>query len=311
MDISVIVPVFNEEANIEPLHAELNDVLRGLGKSYEVLFVDDGSTDKTPEKLRQLRAMHPHIKAIVFSKNFGQTAALAAGFKIAQGEVIITMDGDRQNDPHDIPALIETMNEGYDVVSGWRRKRKDPFLRVIASRLANWLISKFLALRLHDYGCTLKAFRKGAVHDINLYGEMHRFIPAVASWGGARVGERSVHHRCRAAGKSNYGYKRIIRVFLDLLTMIFLSEYRTKPIRFFGGLSIISFLFGIASFFILCYMKIVLGTDMTGNPFIILTTLFLLVSVQLLSIGFVAEINIRTYYESQRKSIYNIKEIIQ
>jgi glycosyltransferase involved in cell wall biosynthesis len=310
MDLSVVIPVCNEERNVQSLYVELKGALRSFGKRYEILFINDGSKDQTLERLKGIRAENPDVKIIDFAKNFGQTAAMAAGFAIAEGEIIITMDGDLQNDPHDIARLISEIEKGYDVISGWRKRRKDSLLRRMVSRLANRLISKLLGLRLHDYGCTLKAFKKEAVQQLNLYGEMHRFIPAVASWGGARVGELEVNHRRRASGKSKYGYKRIVRVFLDLLTMIFLSEYRTKPIRFFGGLGIASFLLGVASFAILCYMKIAQGIDMTGNPFIILTTLFLLVSVQLISIGFIAEINIRTYYEAQKKTTYNIREII-
>lgn len=311
MDLSVVIPVYNEEKNISVLHAELKEVLAGLNKSYEIIFINDGSTDKTLENLRRVHASDPQVKVIDFNKNFGQTAAVAAGFNMAEGNVIITMDGDLQNDPHDIPRFLREMDKGFDIVSGWRRKRKDVTLRVTFSKEANWLISTLLGLKLRDYGCTLKSFKKDVVKRLNLYGEMHRFIPAVASWGGAKIGEIEVNHRSRKYGKTKYGYNRIVRVFLDLLTMVFLSEYHTKPIRFFGGLSIISFLLGILSFAVLVWMKLYRGIDMTGNPFIILSTLFILVSVQLISIGLIAEINIRTYYESQRKPVYHIREVIK
>jgi len=311
MDISIVIPVFNEEKNVLALHSEIKKVLDALGKSYEIIFVNDGSTDSTLENLKNINKSDPRTRIVSFNRNFGQTAAIAAGFDTAEGAMIITMDGDLQNDPKDIPRLLHETDKGYDIVSGWRKRRKDPSLRVTVSREANWLISKLLGVKLHDYGCTLKVFKKDVVKNMNLYGEMHRFIPAVASWSGAKVGEIEVSHRPRKAGKSKYGYSRIVKVFLDLLTLTFLSEYRTKPIRFFGGMSIASFLLGILSFAALCYMKIVKGIDMTGNPLIILTTLFVLVSAQLISIGFIAEINIRTYYESQKKPIYHIKEIIK
>jgi len=261
--------------------------------------------------MKKIRATDSKVKIVDLSKNFGQTAAIMAGFNTAKGDVIVTMDGDLQNDPADISNLLRKMEEGFDIVSGWRRKRRDAILRITFSRGANRLISRLVGLKLHDYGCTLKAFKKEIVKNVNLYGEMHRFIPAVASWSGAKVAEIEVNHRRRKAGKTKYGYDRIMKVFLDLVSLTFLSEYRTKPIRFFGSLGVVSFLLGILSFVILIQMKIIKGTDMTGNPFLILTALFVLVSIQLISIGLIAEINIRTYYESQRKSIYNIKEIIE
>jgi glycosyltransferase involved in cell wall biosynthesis len=311
MDISVIIPVLNEGENILPLHSELKEVLDSISKSYEIIFINDGSNDNTLENLKRAHNANPNVKIINFAKNFGQTAAITAGFNNAEGDIIITMDGDLQNDPHDIPRLLEEINKGFDIISGWRKRRKDFFLRVFISRAANFLISKLLGLKLRDYGCTLKVFRKEIVKQINLYGEMHRFIPAVASWSGVRVGEIAVNHRYRKAGKTKYGYDRIMKVFLDLLTMIFLSEYRTKPIRFFGGLAMWSFLLGAFSFVALCYMKIAKNIDITGNPLMILTALFFLVGFQFISIGFIAEINIRTYYESQKKTIYHIKDVIR
>lgn len=310
MNLSIIIPVYNESKNIPVLYNELNEVLPGLNKKYEIIFINDGSSDNTLENLKEVYSKDRKVRIIDLKRNFGQTAAIAAGFELAEGEIVVTMDGDLQNNPKDIPKLLEKINEGLDVVSGWRRKRKDFFLRVMLSRVASYLISGMLGLKLHDYGCTLKAYQKKIVKDINLYGDMHRFIPAVAHATGARITEIEVNHRPRKYEQSKYSLNRIIKVSLDLLLLAFLSEYHTKPIRFFGGLGLISFLLGIVSVIVLIYMKVISGIDMTGNPLIILATLFILVSMQFISIGLVSEINIRTYYESQNKKIYSIKEVI-
>ena len=312
MDISVVIPLCNEEKNIAPLYAELKEVLGSLNKSYEILFVNDGSSDGTLNELKKIKPSDPHLKIIDLNRNFGQTPAIMAGFDTSGGSVIITMDGDLQNDPHDIPRLLEEINSGYDLVSGWRKKRKDAFLlRIIPSRIANFLISSALKVHLHDYGCTLKAYRREVITGMRLYGEMHRFIPAIADWRGAKIAEIEVSHRSRKWGKTKYGISRTFKVFLDLLLIVFLSEYSTKPIRFFGGLGLASGALGILSFFLVIYMKLAGGVDMTGNPLLILSVLFFLVSVQLISMGFLGEINIRTYYESQNKKTYHVKEIIE
>jgi len=312
MDISVVIPVFNEAENISPLHAEITDALGKTGKTYEIIFVNDGSTDATADEILKTRAVDPGVKMIDLNRNFGQTPAVMAGVDLASGEVIVTMDGDLQNDPRDIPSLIKKLEEGYDLVSGWRKKRKDAFLlRVMPSKMANWLISSVLKVPLHDYGCTLKAYRRNTIKGLNLYGEMHRFIPAIAGWQGARITEMEVNHRAREHGKSKYGISRIIRVLLDLLLVAFLSEYSTKPIRFFGGIGVISNLLALATLLMVIYMKMARGTDMTGNPLLILCVLFFLVGIQFISMGFLGEINIRTYYESQGKKTYHIKEIVQ
>lgn len=311
MDLSVIIPVNNEEKNIAPLYSELKEVLPGLNKSYEIIFVDDGSTDETLSELKKLKPGDGNLKIINLNKNFGQTPAIMAGFDNASGEVIITMDGDLQNDPADIPKLLDKLDSGFDLVSGWRKKRKDSFLlRVLPSKLANGLISAVLKVHLHDYGCTLKAYKRNVITGMKLYGEMHRFIPAIADWKGAKITEIEVNHRPRRWGKTKYGISRTIKVVLDLLLIVFLSEYSTKPIRFFGGLGLASGSLGIISFLAVIYMKLFGGTDMTGNPLLILSVLFFLVSVQLISMGFLGEINIRTYYESQDKKTYHVKEII-
>ena len=311
MEISVIIPVYNEEKNIRPLCDEISEVLGKYGRSYEVIFINDGSTDNTLQELTGIKQSDPHLKIIDLNRNFGQTPAIMAGFDMAGGDIVITMDGDMQNDPRDIPALIEKLDSGFDLVSGWRRKRKDAFLRrVVPSRLANWLISVTLKVPLHDYGCTLKAYKRDVIKNLRLYGEMHRFIPAIACWKGARITELEVNHRPRQYGKTGYGLNRTIKVLLDLLLIAFLSEYSTKPIRFFGGMGIISGSLGFLSFLLVVYMKLVKHTDMSGNPLLILCVLFFLVSVQLISMGFLGEINIRTYYESQNKTIYHIRDIL-
>jgi len=312
MDISIVIPVFNEEENISLLHTEIRETLGNTGKTYEIIFVNDGSTDATAAEILKARGTDPNVKMIDLNRNFGQTPSVMAGVDLAAGEVIVTMDGDLQNDPRDIAALIARLDEGYDIVSGWRKNRKDAFLlRVIPSKLANRLISSVLKVPLHDYGCTLKAYRRNTIKGLNLYGEMHRFIPAIAGWQGARITEMEVNHRARKHGKSKYGISRTIRVLLDLLLVAFLSEYSTKPIRFFGGIGIMSNMLALATLLMVIYMKIARGTDMTGNPLLILCVLFFLVGIQFISMGFLGEINIRTYYESQGKKTYHIKEIVQ
>lgn len=311
MDLSIIIPVFNEEKNMLPLCEEIQNVLQELGKTYEIIFINDGSTDKTLKNLKDIIKDGQILTIIDLNRNFGQTAAIMAGFDHAKGDVIITMDGDLQNDPRDIPRLLEKMDEGYDLVSGWRKDRKDTFLlRVLPSKIANSLISKVLKVQLHDYGCTLKAYKRDVVKDINLYGEMHRFIPAIAGWKGANITELEVNHRLRQYGKTKYGINRTLKVLLDLMLIAFLSEYSTKPIRFFGGLSVITGLLGGLNFLAAVYMKVAYHKDLTGNPLLILCVLFFLVSLQFLSMGFLGEINIRTYYESQSKKTYHVKEIV-
>lgn len=312
MDISIVVPVFNEEQNISPLITELSGILSQIGKTYEIIIVNDGSTDNTLAELERIKGSCPELKIIDLSKNFGQTPAIMAGFDKADGNFVVTLDGDLQNDPKDIPGLIEKLETGSDLVCGWRKKRKDPFFfKVLPSKLANWLIAKALKLKLHDFGCTLKAYKKDVIKNMRLYGEMHRFIPAIASWEGAIITEVPVNHRARKYGKTKYGLNRTIRVMLDLLLMAFLSEYSTKPLRFFGGLGVMTSLLGFFSFFLVLYMKIVNHMDMTGNPLFILCVLFMLVSTQLFSLGFIGELNIRTYYESQDKKTYHIRKIIE
>ncbi len=319
--VSVVVPLLNEAENVEPFFEEIRAVADQDGRIHEIIFVDDGSTDGTFEKLRELAKRDSRLIAIQLRRNFGQSAAMAAGFDRATGDVICPMDGDRQNDPADIPALLAKLDEGFDVVSGWRKDRKDTWVtRTLPSVLANRLISKITSVKLHDYGCALKAYRAEVIKGIRLYGEMHRFIPSLASWMGVRVAEMPVNHRPRVAGKSKYGLGRTIRVILDLINVKFLLSYSTRPIQVFGKFGLYSMIAGLASGLATVAMWVFpiwkgedgkWGTvDMTGNPFFLLTFLFLLVGFQLISIGLLGEINIRTYFESQNKPIYAIREVV-
>ena len=310
VDLTVSIPIYNERENIPLLLAELRPVLDGLGRSYEILFVDDGSDDGSFEVIREFALQDKRIRAIRFRRNVGQTAALDAGFKESSGEVIVTMDGDVQNDPADIPKLLHAMDEGdYDIVSGWRRDRKDRFLtRRLPSSIANRLISKITSVRLHDYGCTLKAYRREVAKHFNLYGEMHRFIPALGRFVGATITEVPVNHRPRRHGKSKYGLSRIMRVILDLITVKFFQGYMTQPIKVIGRLGIFFFLIAFGSLAYVIFDRFAFGQDMTNSPFFYLSILGFFSGLQLVTMGLLAEILIRTYFESQNKPTYIIKE---
>ncbi|MBN1872563.1 MAG: glycosyltransferase family 2 protein [Candidatus Omnitrophica bacterium] len=309
--ISCIVPVYNEEKNLEILYAELKEVLKTLTGGHEIIFVNDGSTDTSQEVLKSISAKDRDVKVIRFGRNYGQTAALAAGFSKAEGEVLVTMDGDLQNDPRDIPNLLKKMKEGYDLVSGWRKKRKDPlFTKNIPSHIANGLISFITGVRLHDYGCTLKAYKREAVKNINLYGEMHRFLPALASWNGITIAEIPVNHRARIHGKTKYGLSRTSKVILDLVTVKFLLSFSTKPIQLFGLWGFISLIFSFISGISVIAMKLFKGEDMTGNPFLYLTILLLVVGIQFIMMGLLGEMMSRIYHESRKNPTYIIKEQI-
>ena len=317
--VSIVVPLFNEAENAAPLYEEIRALADRDSRIREIIFVDDGSEDGTFEVLKTACEGDARVTLILLRRNFGQSAALAAGFDRATGDVIMPMDGDRQNDPADIPLLLDKLDEGYDVVSGWRKDRKDRWLtRTLPSVIANRLISKITSVRLHDYGCALKAYRREVIEGINLYGEMHRFIPSLASWMGVRVAEIPVNHRPRTAGRSKYGLGRTIRVILDLINVKFLTSYSTRPIQVFGKIGLYGvmagFLFGLATV-LMKFLPIWKGedgqwatVDITGNPFFLLTFLFLLVGVQFISIGLLGEINVRTYYESQQKRVYVARE---
>ncbi len=309
--ISVVLPVYNEEDNIRLQYEEIRKALEPLKRSHEIIFIDDGSADASPNILREIAAKDRNVKLVIFRRNFGQTAAMAAGIDFATGEIIVFMDSDLQNDPQDIGTLVGMIEEGYDVVSGWRKNRKDRFLsRKLPSRIANALIAWVTGVRLHDLGCSLKAYRSDILKQVNLYGEMHRFIPIHASWIGARITEIPVTHHARKYGQSKYGIKRTFKVLLDLVTVTFLGRYSTKPIYVFGGTGFLLFLLGIFSFAIVIVMKILLNHSMTRNPLLLLTVLLVVLGVLFIQIGILAEILIRIYHESQGKQPYRVMETV-
>lgn len=310
MKISIVIPAYNEEENIQYLYDELNNVFGPLDSEHEFLFIDDGSSDSTLDVLRMIQEQDPHVKIICFRRNFGQTAAMSAGFDFASGDVIITMDADLQNDPQDIPRMIEKINEGYDVVTGWRFDRKDAFLnRRLPSIIANKIISWTTQVSLHDYGCTLKAFRREVIKNIKLYGEMHRFIPAIASGMGISFTEIKVNHRPRRFGTSKYGISRTIRVVLDLITVKFLLSYSTRPIQVFGLLGVISGSIGILTALVMTIQRQFFGVPIADRPLLLLAILLIFVGIQFISIGLIAELQARTYHESQQKPVYFVREV--
>lgn len=310
IDVTVIIPVLNEEASIPQLHAELHATMGSLGRPFELLFIDDGSTDDSFLALKALAARDPATHVIRFRRRFGQTAAMAAGIDHARGEVIVIIDADLQNDPADIPRLLSKLDEGYDIVSGWRIQRKDSFLnRRLPSILANKLISKLSGIRLHDYGCTLKAYRATVLKSVRLYGEMHRFIPALASWLGVEVAEVPVNHRPRIHGKSKYDLTRAIRVVLDLINVKFLLTYSTRPIQVFGFFGLLAFGLAMVGLVTVAVLRIH-GVDITGNPLFLLSIMLLLMGMQFVTMGLLGEISIRTYHETQDKRIYVIRETV-
>lgn len=322
VDVSVVVAIYNEEESIPPLCERLHGVLSALGRSYEILLVDDGSRDRSWECLKEQAQQYPYLRLVRFRRNFGQTAAMSAGFAESRGEIVVTMDADLQNDPEDIPMLLDRMAEGFDVVSGWRKDRKDTFInRLLPSMIANALISKITGVHLHDYGCSLKAYRREIVKNLRLYGEMHRFIPALASWVGGQLDEVVVRHHARQFGVSKYGISRTFRVVLDLMTVKFLLRYSTHPIQIFGKIGLIFGLPGILliATFLLSHIGFNLGIESLGwlvevskRPAWVITPLMLvLFATQFISMGVLAEIQIRTYHESQDKPIYVIKEIVE
>ncbi|MBU2496250.1 MAG: glycosyltransferase family 2 protein [Candidatus Omnitrophica bacterium] len=311
IDISVVIPVYNEESNLLELHRQLNDVLSNMGRSYEIIAVDDGSSDDSFEVLRRLHGQDEHLVAVRFRRNFGQTAAFSAGFDLARGQIVITMDADLQNDPVDIPHLIEMMEEGYDVVSGWRKDRKDPFVsRRLPSIMANRLISFVTGVKLHDYGCSLKAYRGDVVKNLHLYGEMHRFIPALANWMGVSVTEIAVRHHPRRHGKSKYGISRTLKVILDLLTVRFLLSFSARPMQLFGLLGMGSFGVGFLIGLYLTVLKVIYGQSISNRPLLLLGVLMLVAGIQLTTMGLLAELIVRTYHETQDKAIYVIREVL-
>jgi len=309
--LSVVIPLFNEEENIETLYLRLKEVLEGLGIGYEIVIIDDGSTDGGFAILKRLHKTDHLLKAVRLRRNFGQTAAFAAGFDHARGQIIVTMDADLQNDPGDIPLLLEKIEEGYDVVSGWRVKRRDPLLtRRLPSVVANFLISEVTGVRLHDYGCSLKAYRRQVVKNVHLYGELHRFIPAIASWMGISIAEVPVAHYPRRFGQSKYGISRTIKVLLDLLTVRFLLSYSTRPIHIFGSLGLLASFAGIILGLYLTGVKFLLHQDIGSRPLLLLAILLVVIGAQMITMGLLGELVVRTYHESLNKPIYVVRELL-
>jgi glycosyltransferase involved in cell wall biosynthesis len=313
LDLSVVLPVYNEAGALPGLHAELTAMFSSLGKSYEIIAVDDGSCDESLAVLKQLAQADWRLAVISLRRNFGQTAAFAAGFDHACGNVVITMDADGQNDPADIPRVLAKLDEGYDIVSGWRQNRKEPFfLRRLPSIVANWLISHGTDVRLHDYGCSLKAYQCEVIKNVRLYGELHRFIPALASWMGVRIAEVPVNDRKRVHGKSKVGIDRTWRVLLDLLTVAFLLSYSARPMQLFGGLGLGALGLGTVFGLYLVVEKYVFSKSIISRtPLLLFTVLLIVTGVQLVTMGLLAELISRTYHETQNKPIYAIREVVK
>lgn len=309
--ISLIIPAKNEEKNLPLLIERAFSVMRGLGKSFEVIVVNDGSTDGSLHVLRALAASHPELRVIDLARNYGQTAAMMAGFDHSRGEIIVPLDADLQNDPADIPMLLAKLDEGYDVVSGWRKNRHDAAIRRnFVSRVANRLISWISGVHLHDYGCSLKVYRRSVIGEVRLYGEMHRFVPIYAAWYGARITEMPVNHSPRLHGKSNYGLDRILKVVLDLIVVRFLDRWIGKPIYVFGGFGVLWFFVATISAVYMLYLKVFEDVSMIQTPLPLLVVMSVMMGVMSICIGLVAEIVVRTYFESQGKTIYHTREVI-
>ena len=311
LPLSIVIPVYNEEGNLEALHREIKETCDALDRGYEIIFIDDGSRDGSFRMLAALQKKDRRVKVLRLRKNFGQTAALSAGFDYARGRVIVSLDADLQNDPHDIPRLLAKIEEGFDIVNGWRRKRKDRFLtRRLPSVLANWLIARITGIKLHDFGCTLKAFRGEVIKSIRLYGELHRFIPAIASNIGVRIAEIPVNHRPRRHGKSKYTIFRFVKVILDMLTVRFLMSYSTRPLQIFGLFGLISGLAGIILLAVMSYQRLVLKVGLGNRPLLLGAILLTVLGVQFISLGLLAEIMVRAYHEAAGKTTYFIREVL-
>ncbi len=310
--LSLVVPVYNEEESLERLYAAIQDALSDLDSTWEAVLVDDGSTDGSFRILKRLHSLDSRFRIIRFRRNFGQTAAFSAGFRFARGQVVVTMDADLQNDPRDIPMLLDTMREGdYDIVSGWRAQRQDGLvMRKLPSRVANWLISRVTGVRLHDYGCSLKLYKSDVTKNVNLYGELHRFVPALASWMGVRIKEVPVRHHPREYGESKYNITRTTRVLLDLFTVSFLLGYSAKPMQVFGRWGLLSALLGAGIGAYLTALKLVTGAALSQRPLLWLAVLLIIVGIQFITMGLLAELIVRTYYETQDKPIYVVREVL-
>lgn len=310
--VSVVVPVYNELESLPTLITSIHHTFTDAAIAYELICVDDGSVDGSAELLKQQVLTNPHLRVIILRRNYGQTPAMSAGFNHAKGQVIVTLDADLQNDPADIPHLLAELSKGYDVVSGWRKHRQDDFLtRLLPSQIANWLIGKITGVQLHDYGCSLKAYRSEVVHDLKLYGELHRFLPVLAFIEGARVTELPVRHHPRRYGRSKYGLSRTFRVLMDLFTIAFIKTFLTRPMHVFGLLGFVLLLFGITAGGYLSFLRLVLGASIGHRPLLMLAVLLTLTGIQLLCFGLLAELLMRTYHESQDRPIYRVRELIE
>ena len=310
--LSVIVPIFNEVESLPVLIAKIADVLQESKRSYEIIAVDDGSQDGSAELLQKLARSRHDLVAIIFRRNYGQTPAMAAGFQYAKGKIMITLDGDLQNDPADIPKLVAKVEEGYDLVSGWRKNRQDNRLtRLLPSKIANWMIGGVTGVKLHDYGCSLKAYRREVISDMNLYGELHRFLPALAYIEGAKITEIPVRHHARRFGQSKYGLGRTFRVVMDLLTIFFLKKFLTRPMHIFGLGGLILLITGLLLGTYLTFLKLIIGLSIGNRPLLILAVLLILTGIQLLISGLLAELIMRTYHESQKRPIYRVRQVVK
>ncbi|MCG8361769.1 MAG: glycosyltransferase family 2 protein [Pseudanabaenales cyanobacterium] len=311
LDLSVIAPIYNESESIPSLLEAIFNALQDLPISYELICVDDGSNDGSGELLKQQAGVRKNLIVVLLRRNYGQTPAMAAGFNYARGRTIITLDGDLQNDPADIPHLMAKLNEGYDLVSGWRQHRQDNVItRLLPSKIANWLIGRVTGVKIHDYGCSLKAYRAELVRDMNLYGELHRFLPALAFIEGARITEMPVNHHARRYGKSKYGLCRTLRVMMDLFTIYFMKKFLTRPMHVFGAFGMVSTLSGIGLSIYLGLIKFGLGKEIGNRPLLFLAIVLFLTGIQLFSFGLLAELLMRTYHESQRRPIYRVREVV-
>jgi glycosyltransferase involved in cell wall biosynthesis len=309
--ISIVVPIYNESDSLPHLVNTIATTLQAAQIRYEIICVDDGSTDGSTRLLKQLAQTRTDLRAVILRRNYGQTAAMAAGFSHARGRVIVTLDGDLQNDPADIPLLLAKLAEGYDLVSGWRQNRQDAALtRLLPSKIANWLIGKVTGVQIHDYGCSLKAYRAEVIADMNLYGELHRFLPALAFIEGARITEVPVRHHARKFGKSKYGLDRTLRVIMDLLTVWFMRKFLTRPMHVFGSLGLVSLLSGLSICLYLTFLKVAYDADINNRPLLTLGVVLLLGGIQLFSFGLLAELLMRTYHESQGRPIYRVREVV-
>jgi dolichol-phosphate mannosyltransferase len=309
--VSVVVPIYNEVESLPPLIEAIASTFTQTQLSYELICVDDGSQDGSAELLKELAQVTPNLRAVLLSRNYGQTAAMAAGFNYARGNAIVTLDGDLQNDPADIPMLLAKLEEGYDLVSGWRQKRQDAALtRLLPSKIANWLIAEITGVKLHDYGCSLKAYRSELIADMNLYGELHRFLPALAFIEGAKITELPVRHHARRHGSSKYGLGRTFRVVLDLLTVFFMKKFLTRPMHVFGLLGMISTMLGVVLGLYLTIIKLGFGENIGNRPLLFLAVILLLTGVQLFCFGLLGELMMRTYHESQGRPIYRVRAVV-